>query len=89
MEEARESPKMVMGTLLVNSAPASILFDSGASHSFMSQLFAQLHGIAMKPLATPLAVNVVGSQSRATMVSPDTTIAIVGLLFPAPLIVLK
>src|SRR4051812_39655798 len=43
----------------------------------------------MEPLATPLAVNVVGSQSRATMMSPDTTIAIVGLLFPATLIVLK
>ena len=85
-EEARESPRMVMGTLLINSVPATALFDSGASHSFMSQSFAQLHGIAMKPLATPLAVNAVGSQSRATMMSPDTTIVIVGLLFPAPLI---
>src|SRR3954471_23441850 len=89
MEEARESPRMVMGTLLVNSVPASVLFDSGASHSFMSQLFAHLHGLAMEPLATSLAVNAVGSQSRATMMSPDTTIAIVGLLFPAPLIILK
>ena len=43
-EEARESPRMVMGTLLVNSVPATVLFDSGASHSFMSQPFAQLHG---------------------------------------------
>src|ERR1043165_2815719 len=55
----------------------------------MSQPFAQLHGLAMEPLATPLAVNAVGSQSCATMMSPDTTIAIVGLLFPAPLIILK
>src|SRR3954470_15730211 len=29
MEEARESPKIVMGTLLVNSMPASVYFDSG------------------------------------------------------------
>src|SRR3954463_12934417 len=36
MQEARESPRMVMGTLLVNSVPASVLFDFGASHSFMS-----------------------------------------------------
>src|SRR3954462_8318543 len=43
----------------------------------------------MEPLATPLAVKAVGSQSRATMISPNTTIAIVGLLFPAPLIILK
>src|SRR3954464_2652232 len=88
-EEARESPRMVMGTLLVNSVPTTVLFDSRASHSFMSQPFAQLHGLAMEPLATPLAVNAVGSQSRVTMVSPDTTISIVGLLFQAPLIILK
>ena len=37
MEEARGAPKVVMGTLLVNSMPASILFDSGASHAFVSQ----------------------------------------------------
>jgi hypothetical protein len=43
MEEARESPKIVMGTLPVNSVTASVLFDSGASHSFVSQQFAQLH----------------------------------------------
>src|SRR3954466_6342870 len=55
----------------------------------MSQPFAQLHGLPMEALATPLEVNDVGSQSCATMVSPDTTIAIVGLLFPAPLIILK
>src|SRR4051812_47048877 len=61
MEEARESPRMVMGTLLVNSVPATVLFDSGASYSFMSQPFAQLHGLAMEPMATPLAVNAVGS----------------------------
>ena len=81
MEEARESPRMVMGTIFINSVPASVLFDSRASHSFMSQPFAQLHGLAMEPLATPLAVSVVGSQSRATMISPNTTIALVGLLF--------
>src|SRR3954466_5732856 len=55
----------------------------------MSQPFAQLHGLPMEALATPLEVNDVGSQSCATMMSPDTTIAIVGLLFPAPLIILK
>src|SRR3954469_18693886 len=89
MEEARELPRMVMGTLLVNSVPSSVLYDSGATHSFMSQPFSQLHGLAMEPLAAPLAVNVVGSQSRATIMSPNTTIEIVGLLFLAPLIILK
>ena len=35
VEEAQAQPATVMGTLLVNSVPATVLFDSGASHSFM------------------------------------------------------
>src|SRR3954467_5130013 len=35
VEEAQDQPATVMGTLLVNSVPATVLFDSGASHSFM------------------------------------------------------
>jgi hypothetical protein len=36
MNEDPDQPATVMGTLLVNSVPATVLFDSGASHSFMS-----------------------------------------------------
>src|SRR3954465_5827318 len=42
-EAAQEQPATVMGTLLVNSVPATVLFDSGASHSFMSEAFALSH----------------------------------------------
>ena len=56
IEEARESSKIVMGTLRVNSVPASVLFDSGASHAFVSQQFAKLHGLDMENLPTPLEV---------------------------------
>jgi hypothetical protein len=35
-EEAAEAPDVVLGTFLVNSIPARVLFDSGASHSFVT-----------------------------------------------------
>jgi hypothetical protein len=38
-EEAAEAPNIVLGTFLVNSTPARVLFDSGASHSFMTENF--------------------------------------------------
>ena len=38
-EEAQEAPDVVLGTLSVNSHPATVLFDSGASHSFVSEFF--------------------------------------------------
>ena len=42
-EEAHDDPNVVLGTLLVNCHPASVLFDTGASHSFISENYAQLH----------------------------------------------
>ncbi|KAJ9553882.1 LOW QUALITY PROTEIN: hypothetical protein OSB04_017927 [Centaurea solstitialis] len=38
-EEAREEPDVVTGTFPVNSVPALVLFDSGASKSFVSYAF--------------------------------------------------
>nr|ADB85360.1 putative retrotransposon protein [Phyllostachys edulis] len=37
-EEAQTAPDVVLGMFLVNSVPASVLFDSGASHSFVSRV---------------------------------------------------
>ena len=45
LNEVLDQPATVMGTLLVNSVPASVLFDSGASHSFMSEDFAYKHDV--------------------------------------------
>ncbi|KAK1424581.1 hypothetical protein QVD17_19914 [Tagetes erecta] len=38
-KEARKEPEVVSGTFLVNNICASVLFDSGASRSFVSALF--------------------------------------------------
>jgi hypothetical protein len=39
-EEAQEAPDVVLGMFSVNSVPARVLFDSGASHSFVTEDFA-------------------------------------------------
>jgi hypothetical protein len=38
--KAEEAPDVVLGMFLVNSMPAKILFDSGESHSFITENFA-------------------------------------------------
>ena len=50
-EEAQAAPDVVLGTFLVNSVPASVLFDSGASHSFVSESFAAVGGLLFAPLS--------------------------------------
>jgi hypothetical protein len=44
-EVAQENPRVVLGMFLVNSTPASVLFDSGASHSFIISQFVAQHNI--------------------------------------------
>ena len=39
-EEAQEAPDVVLGMFSVNSVLARVLFDSGASHSFVTKEFA-------------------------------------------------
>jgi hypothetical protein len=43
MDEISEGEPVTAGKFLVNHHPAVVLFDSGSSHSFMSQAFAQKH----------------------------------------------
>ncbi|KAK1647651.1 hypothetical protein QYE76_065456 [Lolium multiflorum] len=49
-EEAQEAPDVVLGMFSVNSIPARVLFDSGASHSFVTEDFVCTRGIAVDPV---------------------------------------
>ena len=56
-ETAHENPQVVLGMFLIDSVPASVLFDSGASHSFISTQFVAKHSIPMQPMMQPMLVN--------------------------------
>src|SRR4051812_35886631 len=45
---AQKSSKIVLGRLLVISVPATVLFDPGASYSFVSQKFADEQVLALE-----------------------------------------
>jgi hypothetical protein len=45
VEEAQEAPDVVIGTLSVNDISAVVLFDSGASHSFISAAYSEKHNL--------------------------------------------
>jgi hypothetical protein len=42
-EEAQQAQDVVLGMFLASSYPATVLFDSGASHSFISSSFVVKH----------------------------------------------
>src|SRR6266566_2240941 len=89
IEEVQDQPATVMGTLLVNSVPASVLFDSGASHSFMSEAFALSHDITLDRMNLQMAVRTPGGQCHTDVMAPNVIVEIGGLEFFASPIILK
>jgi hypothetical protein len=54
VESVPEDADVVYGMFLINSIPALVLFDSGASHSFVTKSFVEKHNISNYPLKRKL-----------------------------------
>jgi hypothetical protein len=84
-----EDADVVYGMFLINSIPASILFDSRASHFFVTKSFMEKHNIPKYPLKIKLLIRSPGGELRATHSCPQTKIEIRGLGFLVELIILE
>jgi hypothetical protein len=60
VEEAQEAPNVVLGMFLVNTATAIVLFDSGASHSFISATYVEKHNLPISMLMCQMIVSSLG-----------------------------
>jgi hypothetical protein len=56
VEEAQEAPDVVIGMFLVNDTSAVVLFDSGASHSFISTAYVRKHNLSLALLRCQMIV---------------------------------
>jgi len=77
-ESAAEAPNVVIGTFMVNSYPATILFDTGATHSFITQSFVGHHGIRTSTLKRCMLVSSPGGQLRSHIFCPRVSVSIGG-----------
>jgi hypothetical protein len=57
MEEAQEAPDVVIDMFLVNDTSAVVLFDSGASHSFISAAYVGKHNLPLALLKCQMIVS--------------------------------
>src|SRR4051812_44569593 len=74
--------------LFVSSIPAILLFDSGASHSFISKSFTQQFDFQSEVMPSPLAISTPGSKFSAAVRVPSAHVQIQCLPFSASLILL-
>jgi hypothetical protein len=79
---------MVIGMFKVNTHPTTVLFNTGATHSFITQSFVEHHGIRTSTLKRCMLVSSQGGQLRSHIFCPRVSVAIRGVEFSANLMVL-
>jgi hypothetical protein len=88
VESVPEDIDVVYGMFLINSIPASVLFDSGASHSFITESFMEKHNIPKYPLKKMLHISSPGGDMKATHACLHVNLNIPRIDFPVNLVVL-
>ena len=88
-EEAQNAPDIVFGMFPVNTINATVLFDSGASHSCISKRFASKNQFLFSPLKNSMVIQSPGSKQSTQWYCQDVNIEIKGMKFLANLIVLE
>jgi hypothetical protein len=87
-QEAQQAQDVVLGMFLASSHPATVLFDSGASHSFISSSFVVKHHLSITIMKQTMFVSSPGGEMSTKHICPVVSITIRGVDFLVNLIVL-
>jgi hypothetical protein len=87
-EEAQEAKDVVLGTFLINFVPATVLFDSGASHSFITEQFVTKHDVPRSSMKTHFLISSPNGEMKSTYVCPQVNLKIGEINFEADLVIL-
>jgi hypothetical protein len=77
-DDAQQSQDVVLGMFLTSSHPATILFDFGASHSFISSSFVTKQSLPIATMKHIMLVSSPGGEMRTKHICPAVSITIRG-----------
>jgi hypothetical protein len=89
VEEAQQAPDIVVGIFFINDTSTVVLFDSGASHSFISATYIEKDNLPLALLKCQIIVSSTGGDMPARQLCLKVNLKIRGVDFVANLIVLK
>jgi hypothetical protein len=78
VEETQEAPDVVISLFLINDTSAVVLFDSGASHSFISTAYVGKHNLPLALLRCQMIVSSLGGDMSARQLYPKVNLKIRG-----------
>jgi hypothetical protein len=87
-DTVQETPGVALGTFSVEYHSANILFDTEATHSFVTASWVESHNIPVAPMYPPMRVSLVGGRTQTDRFFPSAKVQIRGIQFPAYLIVM-
>jgi hypothetical protein len=87
-EAVQETPGMIVGMFPVDSHIAEVLFDTGATYSFITASWVEAHNLPITTMSTPIHIDSVGGKVRVNSVCLNVSVEIRGIEFPANLIVM-
>jgi hypothetical protein len=88
-EAVQETLSMIVGTFLVDSHIAEVLFDTGATHSFITASWVEAHNLPVTTMSTPIQIDSTGGRIRADSICLNVSVEIRGVVFPTNLIVMS
>ena len=79
---------MIMGTFSVNNHPVVVLFDSGASHIFISKECASKFGLELESMSRSCHINSPGGQLVTNHIVSRVPLKLQGKIFHTSIIIL-
>ena len=82
VEEVEAQPDAVIGKFMVKSFTEVVLFDTGASHSYISRGFVDKFKLTTQALRTPMLVTSPGGEYMASLWCDRLPLRIGSYMFP-------
>jgi hypothetical protein len=87
-EAIQDAQDMAVGMFPIESHPTKVLFDTGATHSFVSTSWVKAHNIPIESMISPLRVNSTRGKVQSNKMCLNLRTEIRGIDFPANLVVM-
>jgi hypothetical protein len=88
VDDILEGEPMIAGMFSINNHPAIVLFDSGSSHSFVSQAFAKIYEQKIVELECAYQISSAGADLLTNQIIQGVTLNIAGRQYKLKLIVM-
>jgi predicted aspartyl protease len=89
MEEIPTGEEVLAGTFFLNEHPIIILFDSGASHDFMSSTYAKIAKLSLVASGAPYVISTPGGRVDADRIVQKVPLELSKRIFSTNLIILS